>query len=290
MAESLYRVLTFTTPIWFPIVVLTLPIWVSVILGTYISLRITGLWIYVRRSGSNLHKWVLFRSQTGRKYLWKRIYNGLSSHCPDPKWKCMNYGYAATTGDGHTIALKPEDEEERFAYQLYHNIATGFKRQLPLENLDILEVGSGRGGGLSYLARYMSPASATGVDVSSIQVAHCRRNYHSENLHFVEGNAENIPIEDSKIDVVFNIESSHCYSNFNRFISEVDRVLKPGGSFLFTDFRPQTRVAEMEAGLLSASLLIDEKIEITQNAVRASLLDADRRVGIIKEYFPKCNV
>jgi cyclopropane fatty-acyl-phospholipid synthase-like methyltransferase len=59
-----------------------------------------------------------------------------------------------------------EDEAERFSYQLYHLVASGFKTLNNLAGLHVLEVGSGRGGGLCYVFRYLKPASAFGVDYS----------------------------------------------------------------------------------------------------------------------------
>src|ERR1700722_10634175 len=46
-----------------------------------------------------------------------------------------------------------------------------------------------------------------------------------------------------------NVEASHLYPDFPKFLSEVARVLRPGGHFLYTDFRPRSEVAEREAGL-----------------------------------------
>lgn len=102
--------------------------------------------------------------------------------------------------------------------------------------MTVLEVGSGRGGGLSYIVRYLNPSMAIGVDFSSQQIAFCQRNYNSTNIRFVEGDAAELPVEDESVDAVINVESSHCYPNFKGFIGEVARVLKPGGHFFYTDF------------------------------------------------------
>ena len=58
------------------------------------------------------------------------------------------------------------------------------------------------------------------------------------------------------VDMVINVESSHCYGNFKEFVRQVDRILKPGGSFIFTDFRDQTEIDPMEAALKSFSLVL----------------------------------
>ena len=56
--------------------------------------------------------------------------------------------------------------------------------------------------------------------------------------------------------MVINVESSHCYGNFKEFVRQVDRVLKPGGFFIFTDFREIQEIEPMEAALKSFSLVI----------------------------------
>lgn len=49
------------------------------------------------------------------------------SFLPSSEWKHMNWGYAALNEDGHSIELKPEDENERFSIQYSHFVATGTK-------------------------------------------------------------------------------------------------------------------------------------------------------------------
>lgn len=73
------------------------------------------------------YDYLLFRSGKPRRYLWNRFYNFLAWMFPQQEWRTMNYGYAVDTETGHTIKLNPEDESERFSYQLYHYVATGLK-------------------------------------------------------------------------------------------------------------------------------------------------------------------
>jgi SAM-dependent methyltransferase len=80
----------------------------------------------------------------------------------------------------------------------------------------VLEVGSGRGGGLSFLTRYFKPKDALGVDFSPVQVDACRK-FHSDvpNITFEQGDAENLlevpGISEKLFDFIINVESSHCY-------------------------------------------------------------------------------
>ena len=58
-------------------------------------------------------------------------------------------------------------------HQLYHFVTS----HADIKDKNVLEVGSGRGGGASYIARYLSPSSITGVDISNEAVALCSEFY-----------------------------------------------------------------------------------------------------------------
>jgi len=60
-------------------------------------------------------------------------------------------------------------------------------------------------------------------------------------LLFFKGDSENLSenpnLSDVTFDIIINIESSHCYGNFPKFIAGVEKLLKPDGLFVITDFR-----------------------------------------------------
>jgi ubiquinone/menaquinone biosynthesis C-methylase UbiE len=197
----------------------------------------------------------------------------------------MNYGYAVNSDSGHTIRLAEEEESERFSYQLYHFMATGFKKLTNLNNLNVVEVGSGRGGGLAYIVRNLKPGSALGVDYSKQQVEFCKKTYKYDNINFVEGDAENLPIKDTSVDLVLNVESCHCYGNFSRFIEEVARVLKSGGIFMITDFMLAEEVERFEE-VLKGKLEVVEKKDITENVLLSLQKDSSRRMELIMNRTP----
>lgn len=88
-----------------------------------------------------------------------------------------------------------------------------------LHHKSILEIGSGRGGGLSYLTRIAKPDRALGVDFSGTQVEFCNQVHREiDNLEFIEGDATRIQalfprVQTESFDYVLNVESSHCYPN-----------------------------------------------------------------------------
>jgi ubiquinone/menaquinone biosynthesis C-methylase UbiE len=71
-------------------------------------------------------------------------------------------------------------------------------------------------------------------------------NYGSDEIEFIQGSAERLPFGDEDFDVVINIESSHTYGSVARFLSEVERVLRPGGYLLLADLRTSAGVTTLQ--------------------------------------------
>ncbi|MGV0770341.1 phthiotriol/phenolphthiotriol dimycocerosates methyltransferase [Mycobacterium syngnathidarum] len=143
------------------------------------------------------------------------------------------------------IPLEADDEPNRAAIQLYHRTAT----QIDITGKRVLEVGCGHGGGARYLARTLNPVSYTGIDLNAEGIAFCCHTNIAPEVNFAVGDAQDLPFPDNSFEVVVNIESSHCYPDFPGFLREVDRVLMPGGHFLYADLRSRRQVAQWEAQL-----------------------------------------
>jgi fatty-acid O-methyltransferase len=174
----------------------------------------------------------------------------------------LNFGYEEDPP--MAIPLAASDEPHRFPIQLYQRTAT----QVDLSGKRVLEIGCGHGGGASYLMRTLQPASYTGLDLNPAGIAFCRKRHNLDGLEFVQGDAENLPFGNQSFDAVINIESSHCYPSFPRFLAEVARVLRPGGHFLYTDLRPQGRIAEWEAALADAPMRLVSRADIETQVLR----------------------
>ncbi|MBN2049430.1 MAG: class I SAM-dependent methyltransferase [Spirochaetales bacterium] len=194
----------------------------------------------------------------------------------------MNYGYAPLEGKTEMFPLSTDDEPERFCTQLYHYAVS----HIELKDKDILEVGSGRGGGASYISRYLLPRSYVALDLSVKGIEFCNDFYSSPNLRFVRGEAENLPFDDQHFDVVVNVESSRVYADIERFFREVFRVLKPGGAFLLTDMRPRHQVEHLHRQVQEAGFLVQKYENITNNVVKALDLDDKRKKHLIRKRVP----
>ncbi len=214
-----------------------------------------------------------------KRFFWKKWYTALAKKIDDPDLKFMNYGFFK---EGFTPKLSKNDELERYPIQLYHHLVS----KTDVSGKELLEIGSGRGGGSDYITRIFNPLKVTGIDISTSAVSLCNKIYKKNNLKFLEGDAENLPFIDNSYDIVLNVESSHCYGDINKFFSEVKRVLKSNGIFLLTDFRDANKLDDLISSLKKHGFELISKEDITDNIVKALKLMTNKRINEIDINIP----
>jgi ubiquinone/menaquinone biosynthesis C-methylase UbiE len=213
----------------------------------------------------------------------RRLYNHLARAYPISDWTCMNYGYAPLPGEVWTGPSDGDYDEQR-GLDLYWRIATSGPRGAALEGLDLLEIGSGRGGGAAFVARTLAPSHLTGVDFAAASATLANERYGSQsNLSFAQGDAEALALAGSAFDVVLNIESAHCYASVPRFLDGAARVLRPGGALLFAGFASRTggayeRLVDALGGCPLDLVRIDD---ITPNILASLRMDETRKRALI---------
>jgi SAM-dependent methyltransferase len=219
-----------------------------------------------------------------RKALWKTWYQFLAGKFPVDGWTFMNYGYQPLDSSTPRLELLEADEPDRYSIQLYHRVAANAG---PLEGKDVLEVGSGRGGGASYVSRYLKPQKIIGADFSKHAVRLANARLGGNGLAYIEGDAEKLPFEAASFDAVLNVESSHCYPSRPRFFAEVNRVLRPGGVLSLVDMFLDDELAAMTGQLTGAGLTVDSVEDVSTGVVEGLRLDGPHREALISQNAPK---
>ena len=223
----------------------------------------------------------LLSSARVRRAIWQLWYPFLTRRLRRDEVLFLNYAFVENPP--RALPLDPADEPNRACIQLYHHVAT----QVELRGKNVLEVSCGHGGGASWLTRTLRLASYTGLDLNPTGIAFCRERHRVDGLTFVQGDAEKLPFADATFDAVINVEASHCYPSLPRFLAEVARVLRPGGRFLYADFRFRQGLAEWDATLAAAPLALRATREINAEVLRGMNQNSARSMALIVEHLPK---
>lgn len=232
---------------------------------------------------SRIFLWLTDGSGNRRRWLFRTLFEiiaRLSGH--QEHWTFMNYGFADAAKPDRDIDLTPAEEAQRVCCQLYDEVAGA----VVIADQDVVEVSCGRGGGAAFVARHKDPRTLTGVDIAPSAIEFCRRVHRLENLRFLQGDAECLPLFDESCDIAINIEASFCYGNFDRFLVEIHRVLRPGGYLLFADLRFDDELPHWFDCLERSGLLLIERVDISKHVLRALDIDGDRREHELRRMAP----
>jgi ubiquinone/menaquinone biosynthesis C-methylase UbiE len=127
----------------------------------------------------------------------------------------------------------------------------------------VLDLGCGNGWATRLLAKSAPGAGAVGVDVAPAMVARAEElTSFTIRAKYEVARFEALPFRDASFDKAFSMEAIYYSIELARTLSEVQRVLKPGGT---TDFvvdcfaeSPSTRAWSAIVGLAMHCLSIDE--------------------------------
>jgi ubiquinone/menaquinone biosynthesis C-methylase UbiE len=199
---------------------------------------------------------------------------------------CCGGGAELTRCDPITKNLYDESEkaglpEKALAASLGCGNPTALAKLQPGEV--VLDLGSGGGIDVILSGKRVGPSGkAYGLDMTDEMLALARENQKKagiENVEFLKGTIENIPLPDNAVDVII----SNCVINLSgdkdRVIAEAFRVLRPGGRFAVSDVVVRGEVPsavrksmELWVGCIAGAL---EEKEYREKLARAGFENVD---------------
>lgn len=111
-----------------------------------------------------------------------------------------------------------------------------------VEGQSVLEVGCGRGVGTEIIFERFGAREVDAFDLDRDMIARARRRltgYPSDRLRLFVGDAAAINAPDASYDAVFDFGIVHHVPDWQQAISEISRVLRPGGRFFFEEVTKQ---------------------------------------------------
>ncbi len=101
------------------------------------------------------------------------------------------------------------------------------------QNKVILDIGCGGGHG-SYKLIRAGAKKIYGVDVIADSIEYCQAHYNHPNLFFKQGDITRLDFDDNSFDLICAFEVIEHIKNYQKAISELRRVLKPGGLLIIS--------------------------------------------------------
>lgn len=138
------------------------------------------------------------------------------------------------------------DQAARLARRAVELVA----RCVPAPGSVVLDVGSGTGEAALALARAFG-VEVVGVDADPGRVHEARRRAHGDRrVSFFVEDAAALPFHRAAFDVVLAMRTTRRVHAWERALDEMDRVLKPGGRLVYSDFMLPEWLAALGPGLV----------------------------------------
>ncbi len=125
--------------------------------------------------------------------------------------------------DNRTVNQKTLDYEEHISRYVF---ASQF-----VKDKMILDIACGMGYGSSFLTKFR-PKTVIGVDVSKKAIREGKGFFDAEFLELLIGDATTNAFQDNTFDTVISFETIEHIKNYEKFLSEMKRVMKHNGTFI----------------------------------------------------------
>lgn len=114
-----------------------------------------------------------------------------------------------------------------------------------MEGGRLLDVAAGRGSSAQYaLSHFRNVSECIGIDISPENVETATKAVIDERVRFKVMNAEQLDFPDNSFDIALMFNSLHHMNDKQRVLSEIFRVLKPGGRFVLSEMHNEVHSAK----------------------------------------------
>ncbi|MBP1950725.1 class I SAM-dependent methyltransferase [Virgibacillus litoralis] len=151
----------------------------------------------------------------------------------------------------------------------------------PKSTMKVLDIATGGGHVAKHLANHVKQVVATDITEDMLENTALYLESHN-NINYAVADAEDLPFEGENFDIVSCRIAAHHFPNPERFIAEVNRVLKPGGQFLLIDnIAPEAQ--KFDQFINSLEKMRDHSHVRSRSLIEWKKLFDDRNLSIIKE-------
>ena len=141
---------------------------------------------------------------------------------------------------GKMVAASPNTDLHGYGEEIRKELGSRITRN---KKLKVLDVGTGFGINVAFLARWLSKGSAIWtVDPSKEVLSEVKAALDRENarlVRFVAATADDLEFGDGFFDVVVSVMVLHHIEKLQPALKEMARVLRPGGKMVVVDYRPE---------------------------------------------------
>lgn len=125
---------------------------------------------------------------------------------------------------------------------MYHRVAVVASGKNKLNDVSVLDLACGRGGGLAFLADYFDLRDAVGIDSCSRQVSFAVDSFKGSkfaDVSFLVGDIETISInpllQERKFKMILCIEAWHTLPNTLEALRQASNLIEEDGQLLISD-------------------------------------------------------
>lgn len=188
-------------------------------------------------------------------------------HFPTGRSSCLHLGYPEKELDAI-----PETSIESFAGVGYPFLADVIKK-----GDTVVDIGSGSGADALIAAlKTGQEGKVIGIDMTPAMISKAELNIQKsgmEHVKIVEGNADNIPLEDSSTDVVTSNGVINLVPDKEKAFKEAYRILKPKGHLQIADIvlsKPVSDKSKSNAQLWAECIVGAEPVDVYVDLIRAA--------------------